>query len=192
MRARRAEKQRVPVRGRTLHFHRADHAVGAGPVLDQHGLTQAVLQLGPQLARQQVGAAARRKGDDDGDGSGWGVTPLFLDVDEDAQAHQAVDQQHQIGADALIGDRAAAQIGLRQAQHQRGKAEHAQPGQPGVDQPRRALCPSQVQTRQRLLALGLRWRELPPLWDVDRPADLPRLATLRGFTGDRGATRERV
>ncbi|HRE71705.1 MAG: TIGR04282 family arsenosugar biosynthesis glycosyltransferase [Candidatus Accumulibacter sp.] len=49
-----------------------------------------------------------------------------------------------------------------------------------------------VQTRQRLLALGLRWRELPPLWDVDRPADLPRLATLRGFTGDRGATRERV
>ncbi|NMQ29199.1 glycosyltransferase [Candidatus Accumulibacter phosphatis] len=38
-----------------------------------------------------------------------------------------------------------------------------------------------AQTRQRLLALGLRWCELPALWDVDRPADLTRLATLPGF-----------
>ena len=39
-----------------------------------------------------------------------------------------------------------------------------------------------AQTRQRLLSQGLRWLELPALWDVDRPEDLPRLATLRGFT----------
>lgn len=38
-----------------------------------------------------------------------------------------------------------------------------------------------AQTRQRLLTLGLRWLELPALWDVDRPADLARLATLAGF-----------
>jgi glycosyltransferase A (GT-A) superfamily protein (DUF2064 family) len=32
-----------------------------------------------------------------------------------------------------------------------------------------------AQTRVRLRASGLRWRELAPLWDVDRPEDLPRL-----------------
>jgi hypothetical protein len=35
-----------------------------------------------------------------------------------------------------------------------------------------------AQTRQRLGALGWSWRELSPLWDVDRPDDLPRLARL--------------
>lgn len=30
-------------------------------------------------------------------------------------------------------------------------------------------------TRQRLTALGWRWRELPEMWDVDRPEDLSRL-----------------
>ncbi len=38
-----------------------------------------------------------------------------------------------------------------------------------------------AQTRQRLAALGLHGVELPGLWDVDRPADLARLATLEGF-----------
>ncbi|GIX22727.1 MAG: hypothetical protein KatS3mg121_1510 [Gammaproteobacteria bacterium] len=37
-----------------------------------------------------------------------------------------------------------------------------------------------AQTRARLASLGLGARELPPLWDVDRPADLERLAAL-GF-----------
>lgn len=37
------------------------------------------------------------------------------------------------------------------------------------------------QTRQRLSRLRLRWAELPVLWDVDRPADLARLAELDGF-----------
>jgi uncharacterized protein len=32
-----------------------------------------------------------------------------------------------------------------------------------------------AETRLRLASLGCRWRELDPLWDVDRPADLPRL-----------------
>jgi glycosyltransferase A (GT-A) superfamily protein (DUF2064 family) len=32
-----------------------------------------------------------------------------------------------------------------------------------------------AETRTRLAALGLRACELPPLWDVDRPADLDRL-----------------
>jgi len=32
-----------------------------------------------------------------------------------------------------------------------------------------------AQTRQRLTRAGLSWRELPPLWDVDRPEDLGRL-----------------
>ena len=38
-----------------------------------------------------------------------------------------------------------------------------------------------AQTRQRLCELRLRWAELPPLWDLDRPGDLARLATLEGF-----------
>jgi rSAM/selenodomain-associated transferase 2/rSAM/selenodomain-associated transferase 1 len=35
-----------------------------------------------------------------------------------------------------------------------------------------------AQTRERLIALGLRWAEPATLWDVDRPEDLPRLAAL--------------
>jgi rSAM/selenodomain-associated transferase 2/rSAM/selenodomain-associated transferase 1 len=38
-----------------------------------------------------------------------------------------------------------------------------------------------AQTRERLMALGLRWLEPATLWDVDRPEDLPRLAALEGF-----------
>ncbi len=38
-----------------------------------------------------------------------------------------------------------------------------------------------AQTRQRLSGLQLRWAELPTLWDVDRPGDLLRLATLEGY-----------
>lgn len=33
-----------------------------------------------------------------------------------------------------------------------------------------------AQTRERLRGRGLRWRELPPLWDVDRPDDVDRVA----------------
>lgn len=33
-------------------------------------------------------------------------------------------------------------------------------------------------TRQNLAAAGLSWLELEPRWDVDRPQDLPRLASL--------------
>ncbi|HEV2955228.1 MAG TPA: TIGR04282 family arsenosugar biosynthesis glycosyltransferase [Xanthobacteraceae bacterium] len=32
-----------------------------------------------------------------------------------------------------------------------------------------------AQTRRRLAQHGMTWRELPPLWDVDRPGDLARL-----------------
>ena len=35
-----------------------------------------------------------------------------------------------------------------------------------------------AQTRERLIAQGLRWAEPVTLWDVDRPEDLPRLAAL--------------
>ena len=42
-------------------------------------------------------------------------------------------------------------------------------------------------TRGRLRALGLRWSELTTLWDLDRPADLDRLATLPlGYLADPG------
>lgn len=34
-------------------------------------------------------------------------------------------------------------------------------------------------TRARLSALGWRWHELAPLWDIDRPADLARLRASR-------------
>ena len=34
------------------------------------------------------------------------------------------------------------------------------------------------QTRTRLIASGIQWQELSPRWDVDVPADLPRLAEL--------------
>ncbi|MGE3160447.1 MAG: TIGR04282 family arsenosugar biosynthesis glycosyltransferase [Burkholderiales bacterium] len=36
-----------------------------------------------------------------------------------------------------------------------------------------------TQTRERLAALGWRWRELPEVWDVDRPEDVARLQSLR-------------
>jgi glycosyltransferase A (GT-A) superfamily protein (DUF2064 family) len=42
-----------------------------------------------------------------------------------------------------------------------------------------------AQTRARLAALGWRWRELAEVWDVDRPEDVRRLATLRLTRGGR-------
>jgi glycosyltransferase A (GT-A) superfamily protein (DUF2064 family) len=36
-----------------------------------------------------------------------------------------------------------------------------------------------AQTRARLAALGWRWRELPTVWDVDRPEDYRRLQRTR-------------
>lgn len=39
-----------------------------------------------------------------------------------------------------------------------------------------------AQTRERLTELDLRWAEPATLWDVDRPSDLARLATLEGFS----------
>ncbi len=36
-----------------------------------------------------------------------------------------------------------------------------------------------AQTRERLVALGWRWRELPEVWDVDRPEDVARLRQAR-------------
>ena len=40
-----------------------------------------------------------------------------------------------------------------------------------------------LQTRERLAALGWRWRELRMLWDVDRPEDLERLEAARPLAG---------
>ncbi|HEX9181487.1 MAG TPA: TIGR04282 family arsenosugar biosynthesis glycosyltransferase [Burkholderiales bacterium] len=37
------------------------------------------------------------------------------------------------------------------------------------------------QTRHRLTGLGWRWEEMPPLWDLDRPRDLERLAAEPGL-----------
>jgi hypothetical protein len=37
-----------------------------------------------------------------------------------------------------------------------------------------------AQTRARLAALGWRWRELPEVWDVDRPEDVARLRRVPG------------
>jgi uncharacterized protein len=42
-----------------------------------------------------------------------------------------------------------------------------------------------AQTRERLAALGWRWRELPAVWDVDRPEDYRRLQRS-GFLQQRG------
>ncbi len=39
-----------------------------------------------------------------------------------------------------------------------------------------------AQTRARLTEIGLRWAEPAMLWDIDRPTDLARLATLKGFS----------
>jgi len=51
-----------------------------------------------------------------------------------------------------------------------------------------------AQTRVRLAALGWRWRELPEVWDVDRPEDVRRLGILwflrsRGFSAYAGTKR---
>jgi uncharacterized protein len=47
-----------------------------------------------------------------------------------------------------------------------------------------------AETRRRLARLGLCWREPARLWDVDRPADLDRLASvgLVGLVGESTAS----
>lgn len=42
-----------------------------------------------------------------------------------------------------------------------------------------------AQTRRRAQALGLQWRELAPLWDLDLPADLDRWRRAGGGAADR-------
>jgi glycosyltransferase A (GT-A) superfamily protein (DUF2064 family) len=39
------------------------------------------------------------------------------------------------------------------------------------------------QTRERLHGLGWRWRELAPLWDLDRPQDLLRFSRIPDLPG---------
>jgi glycosyltransferase A (GT-A) superfamily protein (DUF2064 family) len=36
-----------------------------------------------------------------------------------------------------------------------------------------------AQTRARLMSLGLRWSEMPALWDVDEPADWRRWLSMK-------------
>ena len=61
-------QQRAAITLGLSHFPRANIAAGAGAVFHHHRLPNALLQLGPQLARQQVRAATRRKRHNDGDG----------------------------------------------------------------------------------------------------------------------------
>ncbi len=44
-----------------------------------------------------------------------------------------------------------------------------------------------AETRARLAHLGLRWRELDALWDVDRPEDLARLEVFQLASCKNGA-----
>lgn len=48
-----------------------------------------------------------------------------------------------------------------------------------------------AETRARLRTMGWRWRELEPLWDVDRPEDLERLAGVSALHGAQAARLER-
>jgi hypothetical protein len=41
-----------------------------------------------------------------------------------------------------------------------------------------------AQSRERLRHLGWNWQELPAMWDLDRPQDLPRLMALGSLPGD--------
>lgn len=62
----------------------------------------------------------------------------------------------------------------------------------GLRQPQPALFDAMVwsndqvmaETRSRARALGLRWHELPPLWDLDLPADLERWRLADGDAAD--------
>ncbi len=85
---------------------------------------------------------------------------------------RSADELLREGYDAVFipaEDGGYALVGLREAQPQVFKA---------ID-----WGSSQVmaQTRQRLCECGLRWAELATLWDLDRPADLKRLAALAGW-----------
>jgi hypothetical protein len=67
---RRRHQERVAVRRGLLHRDRGDDGAGAGLVLDQKGFAEPLLELAGDHARQQIGAAARRKRIDDGDRPG--------------------------------------------------------------------------------------------------------------------------
>jgi hypothetical protein len=61
------EQQRVAIRLGLGDLHRADRAAGAGDVLDHHRLFEPRLYPVGQDAAQEVAAAARRIGHDQGD-----------------------------------------------------------------------------------------------------------------------------
>src|SRR5690349_7104364 len=62
---RRAREQRVAIRVGTEHGVGTNVAGGARPVLDDHGLAPARREFFGDGARQEIGAATRREGDDD-------------------------------------------------------------------------------------------------------------------------------
>jgi hypothetical protein len=61
------DEQRVAVGPRLDHLARADQAVGACCVVDDHGLAPDPLQLARDGARLRIGAATRAVGNDEGD-----------------------------------------------------------------------------------------------------------------------------
>jgi len=91
-----------------------------------------------------------------------------LTVEDLRQAMDALDQ----GVDVVLGpaeDGGYVLIGMR---HAHWELFHGLPW--GGDR-------VAAMTRSRMRSLGLRWRELPLRWDVDRPADLDRL--LKFYSG---------
>jgi hypothetical protein len=65
-----ADEHGVAVGRRREHGLDGNEAVGAGLVLDHHGLAGELGELAAEVARRGVGAAARRKGHDELDGLG--------------------------------------------------------------------------------------------------------------------------
>lgn len=87
------------------------------------------------------------------------LTPgLIRQAADELRRHDAVVAPAEDGGYVLIG------------------ARHADPGLfEGIDW---STARVMMQTRARMQALGLRWHETAPLWDVDRAEDFERLARL--------------
>ena len=94
-----------------------------------------------------------------------------------------------VGTDCPLIDASyvvAAVAALREHDVVLGPAEDGGYGLVGVNRPAPGLFEGidwggpavMAQSRARARTLGLRHIELAPVWDVDRPADLPRLAAL--------------
>ena len=112
-----ADQQRIAVAGRLGRVVGADVAARAGPVVHDEGLFEFTLQYLAQAARQDVGGAGGREGDDDAHGFGGPGRGIGGRIGPGASAGAQAQQKGQAGPQQRAAQGMGGMGGLEQGKH---------------------------------------------------------------------------